>query len=382
MTVDAADLLRVVSTTVTIEKLLHQVAGLALLAAATIHATAVRAHFDHDVLYGWSFVGMALVQGVLGAVLILRPNRPTLVVAVGASLAIVASWAVTRTVGIAGLRVPAEPEPAGLVDGVATGMELLVVASLAAVVLWDGRVRRPTTRPATAAVGVLALGIVTLSLPAVAAAPRHGSGVHDHAEGSEQAADHHADTGHRAGMDADDHAAAGHGGEADDEAAGDDHAAGGDHASNAVDFGDTHAKEPCSATAEQQAAADKLVEDTKVGLARLADVEKAEAEGFMRFGDVAIQGTWHYINWKYQADPELLDPDEPESIVYWQATPDSPLILIGAMYVVPGADDVGPEIGGCLTRWHVHGEPFASAGSKTPEMLHVWLVPMPAGPFV
>ena len=152
--------------------------------------------------------------------------------------------------------------------------------------------------------------------------------------------------------------------------------------STAFVFGEHHASAPCNPTPVQRAAADRLLARTKAGLARLANIDVARAEGYMRYGDVAIQGTWHYINWKYQADRDVLNADKPESIVYWQASPTSPLLLIGAMYVVPTAKDLGPTVGGCLTRWHQHGEPFAPKGQLTDEMLHVWTIPMPDGPFV
>lgn len=58
------------------------------------------------------------------------------------------------------------------------------------------------------------------------------------------------------------------------------------------------------------------------------------------------------------------------------------MFAIGAMYIVPEASDVGPQIGGCLTQWHDHGPPFAPDGETTPQMLHVWTIPMPDGPFV
>ncbi len=151
--------------------------------------------------------------------------------------------------------------------------------------------------------------------------------------------------------------------------------------STAVVFGEPHAEKPCHPTVQQRAAAGSLVADTKHGLARLADIKRAEAEGYMRFGDVPILGTWHYINWAYQADGDVLDPTRPESIIYWKASTHSDPVLIGAMYVMPHANDVGPQIGGCLTVWHVHGPPFAPAGQVTNEMLHVWLIPMPDGPF-
>jgi hypothetical protein len=50
------------------------------------------------------------------------------------------------------------------------------------------------------------------------------------------------------------------------------------------------------------------------------------------------------------------------------------------MYIMPEYGMRGPEIGGCLTRWHHHGGlggRLVTAGTmeNTPEMLHVWTYP-------
>jgi hypothetical protein len=47
------------------------------------------------------------------------------------------------------------------------------------------------------------------------------------------------------------------------------------------------------------------------------------------------------------------------------------------MYVMPKFGMPGPQIGGCLTRWHEHAGlagRLTTAGTqdRTPEMLHVW----------
>lgn len=76
-------------------------------------------------------------------------------------------------------------------------------------------------------------------------------------------------------------------------------------------------------------------------------------------------------------------------------------ILLGAMYI-EGVRANGPQVGGSLTRWHSHlvvcrgGKPtiagfgvqlrgFCNPGTwhdrYTAQMLHVWVVPYPGGPF-
>ncbi len=348
-------MIRMFRSNVAVDSSLARTSALALFGAAAIHAAAAPVHFDQDPLHGILFVAVAIVQALAGIALLVSGNRRVLVASAVVSAGVVAAWVVSRTVGIPGIEIAAEREAVGLADGVATSFELWVIATALAVVsLPRARLAAQLSLPAGAWLSIVAIGIVAVTVPAVSAAPRH-----DHGQGLGQATHHQSNP---AGQDLMAH---------NDQ-----------HDSSAVLFGDdSHAKAPCDPTPEQQAAADKLLADTRRDLKRLADVETARAEGYMRYGDVAIQGTWHYINWEYQADPDVLSTMKPESIIYWQATPESKMYLIGAMYLVPRVADVGSAVGGCLTTWHVHGEPFAAPGVVTPEMLHVWLIPMPDGPF-
>jgi hypothetical protein len=84
-------------------------------------------------------------------------------------------------------------------------------------------------------------------------------------------------------------------------------------------------------------------------------------------------------------------------------------VLIGAMYMMPRRGEPGPQIGGPLTVWHQHSNlcfdnvtgmavafvhsgffdgsdksgscPRGSTNKTTPQMLHVWLIDNPGGPF-
>jgi hypothetical protein len=341
-----------------------------MLAAGAIHLAATPVHLDHDLAYGVGFAVMGAVQLGAGVGLLARGGR-RLLIGIGLfDYGVVALWAISRTIGVAGFSEPARPEPIGLADGVATALEVLVVAAVVALVARPTLGARPVPRlAARTGLGLLAAGVVAFAAPAVAVAPNHVHDDHTHALAVGGHAGHQHSTAGNALVAAQPH---NHDGAASVTVH--------DHGAGAVLFGE-HPSAPCAPTPDQQAAANKLVDDTRTGMARLRDVRVAESEGYMRFGDVAIAGTWHYINWKYQADPHVLDPQHPESIVYWQATPQSPLILIGAMYIMPKVGDAGPQVGGCLTTWHVHGEPFAPPGRLTSQMLHVWLVPMPDGPF-
>ena len=51
------------------------------------------------------------------------------------------------------------------------------------------------------------------------------------------------------------------------------------------------------------------------------------------------------------------------------------------MYMAGSATERGPRIGGCLTPWHRHGFPFARPGETSVEMMHVWTIGVPGGPY-
>lgn len=154
---------------------------------------------------------------------------------------------------------------------------------------------------------------------------------------------------------------------------------------------------PAVATAQQRAAAAQLAAATRVGIARYADIRLALADGY-RPATAPAAATVHYRNPAYVADGRVLDPTRPEELVYAN-TAGGPRLL-GAMYLLAKPGLPGPDIGGPLTRWHVHTNlcigpgaaivgivspfglcPAGSVNVATPAMLHVWSVESPGGPF-
>jgi hypothetical protein len=161
-----------------------------------------------------------------------------------------------------------------------------------------------------------------------------------------------------------------------------------------------------SVTAAQLVAADRLYEQTKAAVDRYRDLRVAIAAGYqpMEPPDLEIA---HYVNRAYFTEQDILQPQHVQSLIYFN-TPKGP-VLIGAMYIMPRWGMPGPEIGGALTSWHHHdnlcydkktnmvvafaGSPFLDrpgwsrscpAGTSkqdTPDMLHVWLIDNPNGPF-
>lgn len=149
-------------------------------------------------------------------------------------------------------------------------------------------------------------------------------------------------------------------------------------------------------TQEQVRAAARLARETKASIAKYRNYKAAIADGYTAQGP--LQGLEvHFNNDAYGKDGRILDPRRPESLVY--AFEDRRYVLLGAMYLMSRAGAAGPEIGGSLTRWHAHNVcitllppgftlvspfgtcPTASVSLTVPEMMHVWTVDNPLGPY-
>lgn len=167
------------------------------------------------------------------------------------------------------------------------------------------------------------------------------------------------------------------------------------------DDGDGHGHgpaDPSGATSAQRAAADRLLADTKAAAVRWASLDAARVDGFRAITPV-LNGLQHWHNQRYFTDGRVLDPRAPEELIY--ATTSRGPVLVAAMYLMERLGEPGPAIGGPLTVWHDHEDlcfsadgrvvgfhrpprrtcPPGSVNQRTPEMLHVWLVDNPAGPF-
>lgn len=138
-----------------------------------------------------------------------------------------------------------------------------------------------------------------------------------------------------------------------------------------------HESHECRPTETERAAATKLVADTRAAIEKYSEVANAALAGYGPSAGGA-QRIWHYLNSPYQRDEDVLYPDHIESLVYG-VTDRHGLVLIGGLYIMPRAGMHGPEVGGCLTRWHIHD--LGDGSHELPEMLHVWIVDMPGGPF-
>jgi len=150
-------------------------------------------------------------------------------------------------------------------------------------------------------------------------------------------------------------------------------------------------------TEEQQRAAADVAERTKVSIGKYQDYRVAVAAGYSLEGpQEGLQ--LHFTNKAYANDGRILDPQAPETLVY--AGEHGRIVLLGAMYQMPRPDLQGPAVGGSSTRWHTHNVCFTllppglgivspygtcpfGAFTVTPgEMIHLWTVDPPGGPWV
>ncbi len=172
----------------------------------------------------------------------------------------------------------------------------------------------------------------------------------------------------------------------------------GDIATN--DHHGSDATDVAPVTAREQTEADALVTATKLalGTAGYENVGIAEAAGY-RPVQPPTSRLVHYVNVTHLADPTVLDPAAPESLVY-RSTAEGP-VLEGAMYILPSPDSPIPDVGGLAAHWHGHDDlcfstttamivdtlgpdgscPPGARNEVTPPMLHVWTVDRPGGPF-
>jgi len=311
--------------------LLGGVASLSVGAAA-IHFAVIFEHFAEYTLYGVFFLVVAWAQMIWAAVVLWRPSRLWLSLGIAGNALVLAVYVASRAVGLPVGPDAGHPEPFGGLDGVSAFLEFALIAWSAA--LWwrpslaDRPVRRGGARGGVIGVAGHAWHGVDLASP-----------------GHEGVRLHHAPT------------------------------------------------------AAQVIAAGRLIKETGASLARYRSVQAALAAGYTYV--LRVNGEEHLL---YDGgDPSYtgLDPRHPSSLVYATDVPDHAPILLGAMYI-ENRNASGPQVGGSLTRWHAHlvvcdgGKPTIAGfgvqlrGSCNPatwhdrytaQMLHVWIVPHPGGPF-
>ncbi|MEY2754155.1 MAG: hypothetical protein RJB65_513 [Actinomycetota bacterium] len=366
------------------------VAAMASIGAGAVHGAATGIHAEHPRL-AQIFVILTVLQLGAGLWALVRPHRLAAVAVALVNVGAVAGWLATRLSGISWIEGLEMREAVQFADGACALLGAVAVAGAGSSLLvgW-----RPSPRPRLA---YSALAVTALAVPAM-----WTGGTHVHSHSDTASADHAHDdttgTDHAAGID---------------HATGTDHAAGTDHPHDTVAPGTVTWPQPWDpatgltldlatvpgVTAEQAARAAALIEKTQVELPRWSTVEQAIADGYSSIGDAGT-GSEHYIKTSLIGDDVMLDPTQPESLVY--TVKGEERILAGAMFIAsarPSDDPSLTEWAGPLMTWHNHGDLCWSggrvvgtvgddgtcangnnSGGEFP-MVHVWITPHPCGPF-
>jgi hypothetical protein len=111
-------------------------------------------------------------------------------------------------------------------------------------------------------------------------------------------------------------------------------------------------------TAEQQAKAEALVRESVLKLPKWTKYDDAISDGFKSIGD-GLTGEEHVIKYEWIEDDVILDPTQPESLVYKVERADDGTVtktLEAAMFLLPSKYtlDNPPEVGGKLMQYHIH----------------------------
>jgi hypothetical protein len=316
--------------------------------ASALHFTVAPDHFSMHWTMGAAFLVAGTAQLLWAVLLGVRPTRLVIVGGSVGQAVMVPTYLVVHNVGWPFGAQAWQPEPHTAAGVMCCLLELACAFAVLATAPWRAPAfRLPRPGLVVPVVGVLVMGLTSGTVAFGGAAEAHG-----HGHGVAHAAA--AVVGH------------GHG---------------------AVDT--------TPPTPSQRRAADLLLERSRASMARYADVAVAKKAGYRVIHD-AGGVLLHYGQPDYMRDSRTLDPTRMESLIYVHLGRGD--LLVGGMYMVPKGVH-GQGVGGSLTPWHAHddlcldpvkgmaisqtadGCPPGSAVGATGEMMHVWAIDYPGGPF-
>jgi hypothetical protein len=172
--------------------------GGASLGAGVIHGSAAFDHAEHPAQLVF-FIAVAALQVAWAVIVLRRASWPLLKAGAAFNAGVIMVWIVSRTVGLPGVPGAEAPEPFGLKDGVASGLEFLLVAGVGSLIPAAGRHLRLASGTVASWVIIAGIGAVTV---AGLAAPGHDDdeAVHSHRNGRfATSGDHHDDGTGQAG---------------------------------------------------------------------------------------------------------------------------------------------------------------------------------------
>jgi hypothetical protein len=143
------------------------------LAAAAIHFSVIESHLEEEPLFGFFFLVVGACQAIWAQVYVISPTRLVAIAGAAGNALVVLTWIVSRTTGLPFGPTPWIAEPVGLLDVLATVIEIVLIGLLLPVALRAGATlrRRLPVLDAVIAAGfsVTTVGVLTaLSLVASA----------------------------------------------------------------------------------------------------------------------------------------------------------------------------------------------------------------------
>ena len=165
-------------------------AGFASFGAGLVHIAVVGEHFAVSLSHGIFFAVLGLAQVGWALWALSRTSVPIPRITAGASVAVIALWAVSRTVSISVGPLTLVREPAGTPDLIAVALQTALIACILVAMPWRATVQsmanepRPASSAATARlVGLLAAGALAVSGVATPAMAATAAGEHAHGHG-------------------------------------------------------------------------------------------------------------------------------------------------------------------------------------------------------
>ena len=149
------------------------VASLALF-DGLIHVAVVRHHLDYSVVAA-GFIVIGSAQVLFGVLMVARPSAPARTVGLLLHLAIVSTWLLSRTVGLALVPGAEDPAPVGVADITATVLSVAVIASLVAMTRLEQRTQLVAVpaRVSKSIAGAVAIVALAVTVPAASAGHDH-----------------------------------------------------------------------------------------------------------------------------------------------------------------------------------------------------------------
>jgi hypothetical protein len=354
--------------------------GLAALSigAAAIHFAVIFEHFSEYVLYGVFFLIISWAQLIWAPAVVWRPSRLWLWLGILGNAVIVVVYFASRLSGLPFGPDKGHPEAFGALDLVSIVFEVALVAGCAALLYRPDLLDRPVRRRTGFAglVSLLAFPAAVIAVTTAVMTPAWA--------GPEGPA------GMAASMTSLTAATAAPGAQ---QGMGDMGTT--DGLPDMKMYGST-----APATAAQVIAAANLIKATDKTLLQYQNVNAAFKAGYT-YVLTTNKGEEHLLYNGPNPAFAGLNPQHPSSLIYATNVAHHAPILLGAMYIMPGNAN-GPQIGGGLTRWHSHlvtcvnnkqrivafdvtlrggCNPATWHNQYTSQMMHVWVVPYPGGPF-